>query len=1103
MRKLFIFTIVLLGLLKVNLKATHIVGGEMFYDHIGGDSFEISLFIYVDCENGRWRALSTDRRATIGVFRSSNGSFIDSFTIARIDSTVINDVNYNCLEPPSNICVRRYEFKVIKVLKDIPGGYTIAYQRCCRNRTVLNVFDQNSTGGTYFATIPERKDVGDNSSPRFKGLPPNFLCLNSAFEFRHDAIDPDGDSLVYELCLPYEGGSTFDPAPRPPAAPPYQNVTMNFGFGINNFMNANPRLAIRRKNGILTCTPRRLGQYVVGVCVKEYRNGVLLSSTLRDFQFNVINCQFDVVSAFVAPEQQCDYDVKFKNESQGAIAYKWNFGDTTTKADTSNQKNETYTYTNPGWVTVKLIAYSKECNDTFFKKFYVRPDTGAFAGPDARSCNGEPVVIGPQVFFPRSKYQWFPSSFLSSDTARNPTANPPSDRTYVLKQTFDYCYAYDTVEVKNGPPDIDFSFIPLIECKNLTYRFETTGEGRDFTWDFGTGRQRDVSSLQSLYFTFPKEGEFDVKYIAALNPTCKDSIIETISVAEDTTDFSGPSQLVCFGDSVQIGRPPIKPGLRYNWKPDTFLSADNIPRPFVKPEVTTSYLITRTADYCEVVDSLTLTVDKPEPFFKMAYTFPCDGLNVKVYNVSKNCNNLLWDFGVSGSKRDTSTSSDSVAFKFPDNGEYVISLIGTSAKGCKWLYDRSLNVFADTAEFAGPDSNLCLGQELEIGLRDSTSFARFRWLPADSVSNASIPNPSISPKDSGVYVLRKIYPECIFSDTIIVGVHNPLADFSTDYDPYCDIFEVALVNDNKSYDRILWDFGHEAFEDVSDTVRSTFPGPGTYQIKVFAFKEQCGDTTSKTFTAFVDTGVTIIPDSVICTGDEIVLGVVDTAKSAKHLWSPAFGLDNDTIANPKANPNATTVYTYQRIFEKCTYQGVVTLRVAEPIAGFDTTVLPDCYGYNAEFINTSTGAVNYEWTFSNENSSTNESEEQLFEYGSRLEAMLVAIDAHCKDTIKISKLLTPFDSFQVFRPNVFTPNGDGFNDCYKIEIPKLPSECKNFEVTFFNRWGQEMFTIEQEGNVLCWDGTNASNGVPVNNGVYYYIIKVLDREFTGAIHLFR
>lgn len=56
-------------------------------------------------------------------------------------------------------------------------------------------------------------------------------------------------------------------------------------------MTANPQLAIDPVSGQLTCTPTASGQYAIGICVDEYRDGVLLSRVTRDFQFNVTICE--------------------------------------------------------------------------------------------------------------------------------------------------------------------------------------------------------------------------------------------------------------------------------------------------------------------------------------------------------------------------------------------------------------------------------------------------------------------------------------------------------------------------------------------------------------------------------------------------------------------------------------------------------------------------------------------------------------------------------------------------------------------------------------------------------------------------------------------
>jgi len=85
-------------------------------------------------------------------------------------------------------------------------------------------------------------------------------------------------------------------------------------------------------------------------------------------------------------------------------------------------------------------------------------------------------------------------------------------------------------------------------------------------------------------------------------------------------------------------------------------------------------------------------------------------------------------------------------------------------------------------------------------------------------------------------------------------------------------------------------------------------------------------------------------------------------------------------------------------------------------------------------------------------------------------------------------------SSSVFFPNAFTPNGDGLNDSFRPLGPPL----SQFTLTIFNRWGQEVFTTndQEEG----WDGT--SRGKPCPAGEYSYIatFRFYENGTGGKIH---
>ncbi len=107
----------------------------------------------------------------------------------------------------------------------------------------------------------------------------------------------------------------------------------------------------------------------------------------------------------------------------------------------------------------------------------------------------------------------------------------------------------------------------------------------------------------------------------------------------------------------------------------------------------------------------------------------------------------------------------------------------------------------------------------------------------------------------------------------------------------------------------------------------------------------------------------------------------------------------------------------------------------------------------------------------------------------------------CKGSATVNVTVIP--SYDIFIPNVFTPNGDGANDTWKI-FGNLPG-IKQIEVMVFNRIGEKVF---QSNDInFEWDGY--FKGVVSPNGVYTYTAKFVwlnnhsDSDYRGTITLIR
>lgn len=71
-------------------------------------------------------------------------------------------------------------------------------------------------------------------------------------------------------------------------------------------------------------------------------------------------------------------------------------------------------------------------------------------------------------------------------------------------------------------------------------------------------------------------------------------------------------------------------------------------------------------------------------------------------------------------------------------------------------------------------------------------------------------------------------------------------------------------------------------------------------------------------------------------------------------------------------------------------------------------------------------------------------------------------------------------------PNVFTPNGDGKNDEFRVAYRSL----REFHCWVYNRWGHLVY--ESVDPAKGWDGT--INGSPAAEGAYFYVIRALGTD---------
>jgi gliding motility-associated-like protein len=417
---------------------------------------------------------------------------------------------------------------------------------------------------------------------------------------------------------------------------------------------------------------------------------------------------------------------------------------------------------------------------------------------------------------------------------------------------------------------------------------------------------------------------------------------------------------------------------------------------------------------------------------------------VKVYS-------WTWDYG-DGSPPVTVYDPMHNSHFYPKNGDYVVKLTistspatGSGGKGCQSTYSKLIRILGPTADFE-PITPLegCVPFTVKF-LNHNKHAAVQEWKQGDGINFSSNADTIIMRYNrAGTYC-----PSLIVADTIVDILGNRLYCKDSAPNPVC--YYKVVVHEKDKFSIM-----------ASDTLL-------------------CAGLTQGTFLARPDTGYTswwldfgnghrqsgtksafsyIYPDT----------GVYVLSMSGQGAWCP------------------DTSYLRVRVIDvKALFSRDSNVR--------DTPVIA--------FRNQSRNGVRYRWDFGDGTppvfTGSMDPVSHEFRKSGTLRVCLTAYNVKdCPDEYCAEYEINS----GVYIPNVFTPQGDGANQTFKITI----WGNTEYDLQIFNRWGQEVF--HSQDRYRQWDGIDQRSGNPCVNGTYFYVFRyrlIGDKRKTvsGTVDLIR
>ncbi|MVN77032.1 hypothetical protein GO988_11910 [Hymenobacter sp. HMF4947] len=660
--------------------ATHLLGGEMSYQYLDANGPAATPFRYQIMIKSYFNGLYTPQNpngiaappanVNVSIFNRTTGQILQTVSATRataLGSPVYPRVPSGCVVsgPSQPFYLLRYTVTVS--LPATVDGYYAVYTLGARNTTLTNINNTGNNNVPLTLYVSMAPPLIYNRSPVFSDTAVAIVCTNDTTVLLNNAVDADGDRLIYSFGTPYANLASNTSFPPLPTSVPYvagYSAAAPFGPGAGNFALINANTGTARYGATTT------GLYGIAVDVGEYRtiNGreVLIGTTRRDLQLVVANCpatkapvlppavvtprtytieEGQSLSVPITATQADGHPLALTLNSvllDGAGGFNANFnGD----AGTVVAGNPTGTATATGSGTVSgTFVYNSACGEartTPYDVVFSVKDNGC-AGKTAADVlritvtrpSGPTAISGDQTVCllntvstytatggtaPSVRWRVVGGTFVGTNVGRTVQVRwtTPGGGTLVAKGLSTYGCLTDSVAtpISVAPAGTLAVAGALSICQGGSTVLTVTGGTAPYTIVGGGTTQTG----NGPFTVAPNQTSIYTITSGAATQGCTASSQVTVTVVPlPPANTGGAARATCSGVPIALGAAPVA-GLTYSWSPATGLSSPTVANPTLTLTNTTGAPITQTytltvantATTCVNTATVAVTVNPP------------------------------------------------------------------------------------------------------------------------------------------------------------------------------------------------------------------------------------------------------------------------------------------------------------------------------------------------------------------------------------------------------------------------------------------------------------------------------------------------------------